>query len=470
MAGRSGRFGSGGENTFGRGIIVATSPAEADAFFSRYVNGSLESLSAAGFPKGLDSFLLEYLSRSGSAAEETLVSFFAGSLSGIGRLRSETGDRVRAALEHLAGTGLIAEGEGSGDGEWQVEPAGRLLGVHGVSPATGGLFREYLLSRDPDRAGRLERLFLTGLSSESEETRIPVTGAEWRGGRLEREFLRLVDEGEIGDRVAVEAGYEPEDGRMEFDYRAGVALKKALLLDAYADGEAAEELEERFGVRLGLIQKVGESGGWLLRAMADVAHAVKWPAEAVERVGILAECVCRGLPEDCLGLSGLLTAGVSRSGVLRLAGAGLRNRAAIRRASRDLLEKLLTGRSAAAAAAWAGGTEKPGEDARTEASKTEKEGTIEVDPNRPDRMIYKGKEIPLTNIQFRLVEILWKNRGRCVSYDEIMRYVWEGAIVEQNNVIDQKGRILKKLASIQREGGVPPIRTIRGRGLLFEES
>lgn len=51
-----------------------------------------------------------------------------------------------------------------------------------------------------------------------------------------------------------------------------------------------------------------------------------------------------------------------------------------------------------------------------------------IDPSRYT-MHYKGKEYKLQRVPFKVLEILYNNRGRVVTRDEIYDYVWGPDIV-----------------------------------------
>jgi helicase len=465
MTGRSGRPGLPGGCEFGRGIMLASSRADASALFQHYVDGSIDPLPLPSLAAGLGSFILEYLARKGPTTEEELVSLFAGSLSGIAWSRDHTGDKVARVLGELGRMGLVTVR----DDKWETETDGRLIGLHGFRAETGVLFRGFLGECDPDRTTQLDLLLLACLAPESEMVRVPVSRSEWKKGALEREFLRLVDEGEIGSWIAERCGYVPEAGSVTIGYRAAMALKKALLLEGYANGVAVCDLERRHQIRFGLIQRLAERTAWLLRALVELAHLSGWPTPDHERIGTLADSVRLGLPEEAFGMIPLVEAGMARTHVLALFDGGYDHVEQVREAPDEALSSRLSERGLHCLQRW---RQTIGE--RVVAESVEQppdlsqEERLVIDPGRPDRMMYQGVEVPLTRIQFRLMEVLWRNRGRCVSYDDIMRYVWEGAVVEQNNVIDQKGRILKKLEALVGKPPKPLVRTIRGQGLLLE--
>jgi len=50
---------------------------------------------------------------------------------------------------------------------------------------------------------------------------------------------------------------------------------------------------------------------------------------------------------------------------------------------------------------------------------------LEIDRHRPDRIIFTGKEVKVTTIGFSLIYLLAQHRGEVVSYEVILKELWE---------------------------------------------
>jgi predicted ATPase/DNA-binding winged helix-turn-helix (wHTH) protein len=86
-------------------------------------------------------------------------------------------------------------------------------------------------------------------------------------------------------------------------------------------------------------------------------------------------------------------------------------------------------------------------------------GEFRLQPGR--RMLYRGgEEVPLTARAFAVLQALVERGGQLVSKDELMRRVWAGVVVEDNNLAVQVG-VLRKLL------GADAIATLAGRGYRF---
>ena len=108
--------------------------------------------------------------------------------------------------------------------------------------------------------------------------------------------------------------------------------------------------------------------------------------------------------------------------------------------------------------------------------KNQKQKTVlEISLNRPDRIIFMGKESKVTTIGFSLLYLLAQHRGQVVSYEDILKELWkneEDAIYTRINyhickirkdlskATNNKGRKVKKIKNI--------FKTVPGRGLMLD--
>ena len=84
------------------------------------------------------------------------------------------------------------------------------------------------------------------------------------------------------------------------------------------------------------------------------------------------------------------------------------------------------------------------------------------------RLQHRGNEVPLTDREWRLLEMLAARSGHVVERAEILQVLWPGAEQAGADSLDViLGRVRRKLRS---ESGGFGIRTIRGAGLVFEPS
>jgi DNA-binding response OmpR family regulator len=78
-----------------------------------------------------------------------------------------------------------------------------------------------------------------------------------------------------------------------------------------------------------------------------------------------------------------------------------------------------------------------------------------------------GKEIPLTQKEYLLLEYLVRNAGRTVSRDMIGEHVWKHRLDPLTNVVDVYINYLRK--KLGETKGQPLIKTVRGVGYTVDE-
>src|SRR5918997_6857733 len=84
-------------------------------------------------------------------------------------------------------------------------------------------------------------------------------------------------------------------------------------------------------------------------------------------------------------------------------------------------------------------------------------GPFRLDPVKR-RLLRDGEPVPLTPKAFETLLALVRQSGRTVEKDELMRRVWPGAVVEENN-LNQPGLFMQFAPEPSR------LRVIRGGGL-----
>jgi len=62
---------------------------------------------------------------------------------------------------------------------------------------------------------------------------------------------------------------------------------------------------------------------------------------------------------------------------------------------------------------------------KTETGELKPETILEIDPHRPDRIIFLGKEVKLTPLAFSLISLLAQNRGKVLTYDYLLGTIWK---------------------------------------------
>jgi hypothetical protein len=246
-----------------------------------------------------------------------------------------------------------------------------------------------------------------------------------------------------------------------------LALKQALALSSWAGWEETEEIERSLRATAGRLAGVGESRGWLVQAFGEIGRHLAWPREDTARLERLAVRVSNGLPDEAAGLEALLREGVPRGRLLQLAREGCRSPQAAREALRESLRRPSGDGTLAEATTVAEPVAAP---QPTRPSVGAKGPQIAVESARPDRVIFRGAEVPVRPVEYKLMRCLAERAGACVAYDDIYLALWgPHEMVQPSQVNWHNRRLVRKLADAG--AGAPeaiPIRTIARTGLLLD--
>ena len=91
-------------------------------------------------------------------------------------------------------------------------------------------------------------------------------------------------------------------------------------------------------------------------------------------------------------------------------------------------------------------------------------GAISVDPAR-HRVTVGGKVVRLTSVEFKLLAMLMKRRGRVQSRDRLLNEVWGYESIIDTRTVDTHVRRLRK--KLGKAAGA--IETVRGFGYRLRE-
>jgi DNA-binding response OmpR family regulator len=95
-----------------------------------------------------------------------------------------------------------------------------------------------------------------------------------------------------------------------------------------------------------------------------------------------------------------------------------------------------------------------------------KAADLELDP-AARRVWRAGKEIPLTNKEYALLEFLLRNKNRVLTRTAIIDHVWDISYDPLTNIVDAHIRSLR--AKIDRDFSHELIMTVRGAGYMLED-
>lgn len=84
------------------------------------------------------------------------------------------------------------------------------------------------------------------------------------------------------------------------------------------------------------------------------------------------------------------------------------------------------------------------------------------------KIIADGREITLKALEYKLLYYLYKNRGRVVSKDELLKEVWENAYINEGTIAVHIRHLREKIEADPKEPQL--IKTVWGVGYLMEET
>lgn len=335
--------------------------------------------------------------------------------------------------------------------------AGILINSRSIGIDTYLLFKEYL----ENKRGKLTNLeIITLLTKSGEGKTIPIPfpqfnqitdrykKGDWKYYYHNKMSELVSDRGEDGKEIYQDIlELNGEDGRFDLDVEDYLSIKKALLLYDWIGDKEIKEIEEAYKIYGGAIRKLGEGFSWLADSLAAVAENLGWSKKENKKEGltgikIFSERLAWGVEEKGLGLARLHIPGLSRNYIRALLREGYDDEKCFQELSVGELAKVVPERLAERI--------KKRFPAETSKVKEVKERglqdeirnlqpetcnlpaetlplttILEIDQHRPDRIIFEGKEVKVTTIGFSLIYLLAQHSGRVVSYEEILKELWE---------------------------------------------
>jgi helicase len=409
---------------------------------------------------------------------------------------------------------------------------GILICAKGIDMETYLFFRNYLENK-AGKMSHLELITLMALSREGKRSYLPFPQFNHKTNRYNFNDWKYQYYNQIGELIADQEEeykeiYQDILGRdkekislADQDY---LSIKKAVLLYDWIGEKEIRELEEGHKIYGGSIQKLGEEFSWLADSLRTAAESLGWKMDEPsqknnplsqeektkkdnwEKIKILAERLNWGVEEEGLKLARLHIPGLSRSYIKALLKEGFDNEECMAEISVEELTKVLPQRLAqriknrintedpdfklgseiqepitANCPPAPGISFPPPRMGRIEVgvlpNTNDQQLTtiLEIDTHRPDRIIFKGKEIKITTRGFSLLYLLAQHKGEVVSYDSILDSLWkddEEAVYTRINyhickikkdilkIMDKKEDCSKKIENI--------FKTIPGRGLMLD--
>jgi helicase len=474
MSGRAGRFGAG--RGFGRSILVAATPFDADSLWRCYVQGSRPPLDPPLARMPLEDHALRLAASRCCRTPAEMTAFFDGTLSARvkwhGRhLPGETAHRVRAALHHGMEAGALrplsdpepgAPAEPGPNDPVEATPFGRAVAAKGVSIATALEIRHWLRASRQREWLDIDLILALALTPDGRMRHVSLTAREYEHADYPGR-LKLA-------AASQECSADSPLNRMRccrltpfFDEVR--SIKAALFLGAWIDHAGLPALEDEFDTAAGQVLTAADQLAWLADATAAVADALDMPQPMAARIAALAERLALGLREEALPMVHA-AGGLPRAAAVALCEAGLHTPRALLRTPDAALARLVSEPAVRALRAWAEQND-PDADGPARDNRIIPPALLVVDDRRPNEVRVLDIAIPLQDKQYRLIRLLAARPGECVPYEEIYRAVWGDTIVENNQMHFQKSLLLKRIAAVAPEwSGI--IKSVPRRGFVLD--
>ena len=201
----------------------------------------------------------------------------------------------------------------------------------------------------------------------------------------------------------------------------------------------------------GNIQRIGEGFSWLADTLAEITVKIGWKegrAYDLEKIKQLSTRLLNGITPEGLALAKLQIPGLTRSYIDRLIQEGYNNEQCLHELSEKQLSLLLPEllvrkikqkinlnpdskqvQSIHSEVALNTKSVNPGLqpwDDHNQQQKEQKESdtVMTINLDRPDHILFLDEEIPVNKTSFELLLLLAKNKGRVLSYEEIIDNLW----------------------------------------------
>ncbi len=416
----------------------------------------------------VDNDLLTYLLRlvvNVKLKQEELKSHFKNGefvyLSGYWQLafnRENIDKKIENCLNILRGNRLIGMNR---NGVLSPTDSGILVAAKRIKVETFLFFKSWLRYCENGDISILEILFLLALSPDGKALPIPFSqaikddykkGIEPYGYRNNywNKLLHLIFEQDAEDkklfRDKILMKKEKEEATSLEDY---ITFKKThLLYDWIMGKKSVKAIEQEYGLYRGCIYRLGEGFSWLADSLAAIAESVGWEKKInndLNKIRMLSNRLVEGLQEEGSNLALLYIPGLSRYYIRRLVEGGYRDEESLKKASEENLVKIVPKRlaerikkrisSPAVLFLSSNNNQKTKKcnlqiaahcsDLHTLNTNDQRPTTImQIDKFLPGRIIFEEKEIEVTAKEFSLIYLLSQNRGKTITYSDLLDTLW----------------------------------------------
>ena len=464
MGGRAGRYGAGYE--FGRSILVAATPFDAETLWRRYVEGEREAVQPRLAKEPLENYVLRLVASRFCVTEEELLRFFEATLTGQWVWREmytleEIEFRVRAAVNRAMDAGTLSR---EPTGKLEATPFGMAVASKGISIATACELEAWIEASQARSWMELDLMLAAAMTPDGRTYSVALTAEEYDGADYVGQLKKITAGEELSADVPLNRF---RNCNLVPFFEEVRAIKIALFLNEWIDHVPLREIEERYRTMTGQVLAAAEQVSWLIDAAAAIASARGCASEFIERIRGLSQRVQRGLRAEALPLAHLGEPGFPRSVLAALVSHGLHSPQALVDSSAGDLGRLVTKQEAERLKAWARRQVEGAEQEVEEGAMMEGLAVLVVDDRHPDRVLLEGVEVRLQEKQYRLMRLLASRAGECVPYEEIYEELWGAVIVENNQMHFQKRKLIESIRAARPEHK-NLVRAIPKRGFVLD--
>ena len=468
MGGRAGRYGA--NHPFGRAILVATTPFDAETLWRRYIEGVCEPVAPQLAHEALPDHVLGLTASRFCRNEEELCAFLEQTLTARWVWEDTmTEEAVRfqfqAATNRVMDAGaLIRHPE---RGLFEATPFGLAVAAKGIHLATAHDLEAWIRESETRIWSNLDLILAAALTPEGRLLPVSLTTQEYERGGYLAKLKRLTETEDFTPDVPLNR-FRKESLLPFFEEMR--AIKTALILTEWINNVPIRDLEERYHTMAGQVFAAADQLAWIIDATAAIAAAAGAHADFVERIRLLAERIQYGLQEDALPVARLATPRLGRATLLALVAHGLHTAETLAPTTPKLLAEWMKPAEARLLHEWAirqVGTPNTTERVVAIIQPPPASGPVLiVDDRHPGEILLDGQSIRLQEKQYRLIQCLATSPGVCLPYEVLYRKLWGNIIVESNQMHFQKRKLLEAISEKQPDrAGL--ITTIAKRGFVL---
>jgi helicase len=320
MSGRAGRLSL--TKDFGRSVLVTSSPFEADAWLRFYIGREFEAVAPTLKNAPIEDHVLDVIAsgmgRSRDQIAELLLASFTGRVHWKDAMgREQFLGTIDQAIALCRDGGLVRE---VAERQIALTHLGRACAARGIGVRTGARMARWAADSKDAPPSTLEILTLAGATVAGDAVYVSLNRKEDRRKNYRADILTKARAGGVDARPIFRQFAED---RWAAEFEESKAHKKTAILLDWIDELPTKEIEERYDVWAGAVNRIGEEYAWLIQALADICRATNWPDPDCDAIATLAERLVFGVREDALPLMRFRVPRLGRAVLARLRRAGI---------------------------------------------------------------------------------------------------------------------------------------------------